>query len=99
VLVRLYRPDQTPIDTYEGFFQTPRDAFTYRVPGLLSGSYKLCAAADGNLNHLFADVGVDYVGCYDGSLSAPIRSVADARTVDITDDCTVGVDFGTGLVQ
>ncbi len=72
------------------------DRVTYRIGGLVSGSYVIRVQADATRNGLVNDTG-DYDGYYDGSATGPLLTRADARTVVLQTTCIDRLDFGVGV--
>lgn len=76
---------------------TQTSAITYRTRGLPDGTWKVCLRADVDGNGSVGDVGVDYVGCYDGTTSAPIKTSSSATGIVLGGACRPSADFGVGL--
>lgn len=74
----------------------PSDRFSYRIGGLVKGSYVIRVRADSNGNGLVTDSG-DYDGYYDGSSVAPILTRADAKLVTLDATCLDAINFGAGI--
>ncbi len=72
------------------------DRFSYRIGGLVKGSYVIRVRADANGNGLVTDSG-DYDGYYDGSAVAPILTRADAKVVTLDTTCLDALNFGAGI--
>ena len=76
---------------------TQTSTITYRARGLPDGTWKICLRADVDGNGAVGDAGVDYVGCYDGTTSAPIKTSGVATGIVLGGACRPGIDFGVGL--
>lgn len=76
---------------------TQTSAITYRTRGLPDGTWKVCLRADVDGNGAVGDVGVDYVGCYNGTTSAPIKTSGSATPIVLGGACRPGIDFGVGV--
>jgi hypothetical protein len=75
---------------------TAKSVVTYRARGLVDGTWRICLRADANGNNALNDVGVDFTGCYDGSVAAPITSTSEATPIVLGGTCHGGKDFGIG---
>ncbi len=74
-----------------------KTAITYRAFGLADGTWKICLRVDVNGNGSVGEVGIDYIGCFDGTTTAPIKSSSSATEILISSVCQSGKDFGVGL--
>ncbi len=72
------------------------DRFSYRIGGLVKGSYVIRVRADANGNGVVNDSG-DYDGYYDGSSVGPIQTRADAKVVTLDATCIDALNFGAGI--
>jgi hypothetical protein len=69
---------------------------TYRARGLVDGTWRICLRADADGNNMLNDVAVDYTGCYDGTVAAPITTTTSATPIALGGMCRSGMDFGLG---
>jgi hypothetical protein len=70
---------------------------TYRARGLVDGTWRICLRADVDGNNRLDDVGVDYTGCYDGTVGSPITTPSTATPIVLGGMCRSGINFGIGL--
>lgn len=79
------------------FVPAAKTTVTYRARGLVDGSWSICLRADADGNNMLDDVGVDYTGCFDGTVAAPMTMPFDATPIVLGGMCQSGKDFGVGL--
>lgn len=79
-------------------FKTVRasDSLTFRVSGLAPNKYVLRVQVDQAGTSSVDETG-DIDGFFGGSPSAPILTRQDAISIDVTNDCRAGSDFGAGI--
>ncbi|MBL8610874.1 MAG: hypothetical protein JNL38_26265 [Myxococcales bacterium] len=79
-------------------FKTVRaaDSLTFRVSGLAPNKYVIRVQIDQAGTSSVDETG-DIDGFFGGSPSAPILTRQDAISIDVTNDCRSGSDFGAGI--
>jgi hypothetical protein len=74
-----------------------KSMIAFRSSGLTDGTWKICLRVDVDGNQMTGGAGTDYIGCFDGTTAAPIRTSSDAPEIVLSGACQSGKDFGVGV--
>ena len=79
------------------FLGGTKNTVTYRARNLVDGTWRICLRADADGNSMLNDTGIDYTGCYDGTVAAPMKDPFTATEIVLGGANKAGIDFGLGL--